>query len=123
MCCTVVVNPVQPYSTSTHKIYQTIEEGILCKTDCNQSHLIQDRVAQCQKNGRSHFGSHTVLSKLAQAITKGSNMVTISWVIIKCLNIEQKHSRATTIYIMTLCTAKRLQSLTLLDMERREIKA
>ena len=109
MCCTVVVSTVQPYSTSTHKIYQTIEEGILSKMDCNQCHLIQDRVAKCQKNGRSHFGTHTILSKLAQAITKGSNMVTISWVITKCLNIEQKRSWATTLYIMTLCTAKKLQ--------------
>jgi hypothetical protein len=36
---------------------------------------------------------------LAQAVTKGSNMVSISkWVIIKRLIIEQKHSCATTLY-------------------------
>ena len=36
---------------------------------------------------------------LAQAITKGSNMVIISkWVTTKCLNTEQKHSWPTTLY-------------------------
>jgi hypothetical protein len=40
---------------------------------------------------------------LAQAITKGSNMVTISkWVTTKCLNTEQKHLWATTLYNETV---------------------
>jgi len=36
-----------------------------------------------------------------QAVTKGSNMVSVTiskWVIIKCLNTEQKHLRATALY-------------------------
>ena len=41
----------------------------------------------------------------------------------KSQNIEQIRSWASTLYVMTLCTAKKLQSLTLLSMNRKEIKA
>ena len=89
--------------------------------ECNKSHLIKDRAAQYQKNGGNHLLSHMVSSQFA---TKGSNIVIISkWVTLKCLNTEQKRSWATTLYIMTLCTAKKLKNLTLLNMDRREIKA
>ena len=83
--------------------------------ECNQPHLIKDRAAQYQKNGGNHLLSHMVSSQFA---TKGSNIVIISkWVTLKCLNTEQKRSWATTLYIMTLCTAKKLKKSDLTKLE------
>jgi len=36
--------------------------------ECNQSHLIKDRAAQCKKNGGNHLVSHTVSSQFATKV-------------------------------------------------------
>jgi hypothetical protein len=71
--------------------------------DCNQSHLIEDRAESDLQNVRrmveTTLAATWFCPNLPQAVTKGSNTVSISkWVIIKGLNTEQKRSWATTLY-------------------------
>jgi hypothetical protein len=66
--------------------------------DCNQSHLIKDRAESDLQNviriTETTLAGTCFCPNLAHAVTKGSNMVSISkWVIIKGLNTKQKRSR------------------------------
>jgi hypothetical protein len=57
---------------------------------------------------------------LAQAVTKGSSMVTISeWVTIKCLNIG-KNVHGLQHSIMAMCTAKKLKKSDFTEYEKKE---
>jgi hypothetical protein len=95
--------------------------------DCNQSHLIKDRAESDLQNVRrmveTTLTGTSFCPNLARAVTKGSNMVSIStWVIIKGLNTKQKRSRPATLYTESVNSKEASKNLNSLNMKRRQIK-
>jgi hypothetical protein len=108
-------------------MHQTLTEEIPSMMDCNQSHLIKDTVESDLQNVRrmveTTMAGTIFCPNLTQAVTKGSNMVSISKrVIIKGLNTKQKRSRPATLYTDSVNSKEAPKNLNSLNMKIRHIK-